>query len=77
MEELKLPSFFPYAPKDCKLQAEQFFSCFYTKSIKLSETDTDSGLRGLQQCILDKNAYEKCMTQFEKKKQPRRLRVPN
>lgn len=70
-----LPTFFPYAPKECKIQSDEFFNCFSSKSIKSSEIDSEAGVRGQKECILLQQKYEKCMIAVERKRPPRRMRV--
>jgi len=66
---------FPKAPKDCKVPAQTFFSCFSNSSIKLSSDDKDAGARGLEKCLKEKKAYDTCMFGWEKKYPPNRFRV--
>ena len=70
----KLPDFFPKAPKVCREPANKFFECFTINSEKSSPTDTEAGQRGLAKCLLEKEAYEKCMLKFEKTHPPKRYR---
>ncbi|KAJ1429876.1 hypothetical protein B484DRAFT_449179 [Ochromonadaceae sp. CCMP2298] len=70
-----LPSFFPYASKECKKVSEPFFECFSKHSVKESETDADAGSRALSKCQGELKKYKDCMEKHEKSKPPRRLRV--
>eukprot|EP01032_Pedospumella_encystans_P034373 gene34373-38854_t len=44
--DVRFPSSFPYAPKECKAVAEPFFNCFTTKAVKVVPEDADAGRRG-------------------------------
>mmetsp|Transcript_3373 Transcript_3373/g.5248 ORF Transcript_3373/g.5248 Transcript_3373/m.5248 type:complete len:90 (-) Transcript_3373:376-645(-) len=70
-----LPSFFPYASKDCKKVAQPFFDCFSKYSVKASDTDTETGKLALSKCLDELKKYQDCMNRYEKKHAPRRLRV--
>ncbi len=73
--DVRFPSSFPYAPKECKAVAEPFFNCFTTKAVKVVPEDADAGRRGMLKCLLELRAYSDCMEAFEKKHPPKRLRV--
>ncbi len=70
-----LPDYFPRAPKECKAEAEIFFTCFTEKSVKTSDTDTEAGIRGLQECLNLKKSYESCMGKLDSSKLDRRYEV--
>lgn len=72
---LRLPSFFPNSPTECRTFSEPFFECFTKNSNKESDLDTESGNRGLSKCTKELKLYEECMTKLEKKKPQLRLRV--
>ena len=74
-EDTKMPSSFPYAPKECKDKSAVFFDCINSKSQKENEIDADAGDRGMKGCLVEMKAYESCMKELEKKKPPRRMRV--
>lgn len=73
--DVRFPSSFPYAPKECKAVAEPFFNCFTTKAVKVVPEDADAGRRGMLKCLLELRAYSDCLEAFEKKHPPKRLRV--
>lgn len=68
----QLPDFFPRAPKECSLVSQQFFTCFHENTEKISNDDTEAGVRGLAKCLNEKTAYEKCMLNLEKKSAPKK-----
>lgn len=60
-DDEKLPDFFPRAPKECKAEAEEFFSCYYSNSKKSGPNDKNSGLKALMECKALKQKYEQCV----------------
>lgn len=58
--EGRLADFFPRS-NGCEKVATSFFQCFSAKSQMSSETDLTAGSRGLNQCLVEKKAYESCM----------------
>jgi hypothetical protein len=74
---LRLPSFFPRAPLECKQPAETFFDCFTAASAKKDDNDTASGMEGIKTCAKELSAYEKCMHKdaTNKKTQSKLFRV--
>jgi hypothetical protein len=70
-----LQDHFPKVSADCKPQAQTFFTCFSTGSVKLNNDDKDAGIRGIHSCLAEKNAYDKCMFGWEKKVPSKRYRV--
>ena len=74
-EYTKIPSFFPYAPKECKDKSTVIFNCLNSKSEKENDHDVDAGTRGIKGCIVEMKSYEACMKELEKKKPPKRMRV--
>jgi hypothetical protein len=75
MDVPKLPTCFPRAPSACRKDSEPFFNCLNANSEKSSDDDTDAGKRGLQACVKEMKAYEKCMETYEAKKPLRQFRV--
>lgn len=73
--DVRFPSSFPYAPKECKGVAEPFLKCFTARAEKVVPEDADAGRRGMLKCLLELRAYADCMEAFEKKNPPKRLRV--
>ena len=67
MGELRLHPLFPRSPKECKIVADIFFTCFTTNSQKLTAVDTEAGERGLNMCLKEKVAYDKCMDNYDEK----------
>ncbi len=61
MSELKLPSYFPRAPKECTKPAEAFFECFTKNSVKKDENDMEAGKIGLAACTSQLAYYDQCM----------------
>ena len=74
-ENAKMPTSFPYAPKECKDKSTVFFNCINSKSEKENDLDIDAGERGMKGCLVEMKSYEACMKDFEKKIPPRRMRV--
>lgn len=70
-----LPPFFPSYTKECKSVALPFFDCFTKWSAKLHDEDTQSGRRGVMDCVKELKPYWECMAEAEKKKPPKRFRV--
>ena len=70
-----LPSCFPTSPKECRKLAENFFTCYDQNSKKENDMDTTAGYKGLEKCVNQMKQYESCVSQIEKKKEPRRFRV--
>ncbi|KAJ1454944.1 hypothetical protein M885DRAFT_520845 [Pelagophyceae sp. CCMP2097] len=69
--ELKLPGYFPQAPKQCEKPAEAFFECFSTKGEqKEGVADPNAGRRALTECASLLTAYETCMTRYIKRNPP-------
>jgi hypothetical protein len=60
-DDEKLPDFFPRAPKECKSEAEAFFSCYYANGKKSGPDDKNSGQKALMECKTLKQAYEQCV----------------
>ena len=60
--ELRMPSFFPRAPEECKGPAQKFFDCFTAAAVKKSPEDTEAGVVGLKACQSELSYYENCMT---------------
>lgn len=73
--DIKIPLFFPYAPKECKIAANTFFECFNRMSDKIVPEDVDAGRRGMLKCMQEMKQYEACMTAYEAKNPPKRMRV--
>lgn len=69
-DDEKLPDFFPRTPKECKAEADAFFSCYYTNGKKSSPEDKNSGLKALMECKTLKQQYEQCVVT---KVDPKRL----
>ena len=59
--EVRLPGFFPRAPKDCLKPAQAFFDCFSNAAIKKDESDIEAGVVGYNSCKYELKYYEKCM----------------
>ena len=72
----RMADHFPRTVKPCAKVSETFFTCFFEKSAKRSDDDTDSGVLGLKACLQQKKAYEQCMARYDTRiKDPKRHRV--
>ena len=72
----RMPDHFPRTVKPCAKVSETFFTCFFEKSAKRSDDDTECGALGLKACLQQKKAYEQCMARYDTRiKDPKRHRV--
>ena len=62
-DELRLPFYFPKSKPQCSSVTKHFFDCFSEKSVKKIKGDTQVGVRALEDCKAELEAYEKCMEQ--------------
>eukprot|EP00672_Neobodo_designis_P021678 CAMPEP_0174827410 /NCGR_PEP_ID=MMETSP1114-20130205/699_1 /TAXON_ID=312471 /ORGANISM="Neobodo designis, Strain CCAP 1951/1" /LENGTH=93 /DNA_ID=CAMNT_0016061051 /DNA_START=51 /DNA_END=332 /DNA_ORIENTATION=+ len=57
-----LPHFFPTFHDECQAPAETFFQCFEEHARMKNPKDTQSCKLGVNNCIPELEAYEKCET---------------
>jgi hypothetical protein len=61
-EPIRVSPWFPNAPKECSRVSSEFFDCFskHTLSDKNEEVN-NLAMAGLRKCVMEMNAYDKCM----------------
>lgn len=74
---LRLPDYFPRSSKSCLDTSNKFFTCFTEASLLTPEncTQLNVGRQGLEKCVKELNAYEKCMMNDKKWKHSSSYRV--
>jgi hypothetical protein len=76
----KFSEFFPKAPLKCRDVSKTFFDCINENSKKRDALDTQAGIRGVDTCLKEKNAYDVCVAKYANTKKLLRvspLLIPN